>query len=117
MAASPRRRNFRVSAVLITVILVTLGVPTMAPPAFAATCTQTDPIDRYYCQVGGAASFLGQPTSGTYVVGTGRARDFQGGTVLWSSSTGAHSVRGAIRTAYRNAGAASGYLGFPLTDE
>lgn len=47
----------------------------------------------------------------------GVAQGFQGGTVYWSERTGPHVVEGAIRTAYREAGAENSSLGYPTTDE
>jgi hypothetical protein len=47
----------------------------------------------------------------------GAVSHFQGGSVYWSSPTGAHVVLGAIRQAWRASGAENGPLGFPRTDE
>jgi uncharacterized protein with LGFP repeats len=68
---------------------------------------------------GREAGLLGYPTTdelGT-ADGTGRLQLFERGVVFWSPSTGAHPVRGAIRGAWAAAGADTGLLGYPTTDE
>lgn len=47
----------------------------------------------------------------------GRYNHFMGGSLYWSSATGAHAVWGAIRNEWANTGWESGYLGFPASDE
>ncbi|MEU2348766.1 hypothetical protein [Modestobacter sp. NPDC049651] len=47
----------------------------------------------------------------------GCVQELQGGTLLWSPGTGAHSVLGALRDRYRALGAETGDLGYPVTDE
>ncbi|NAZ88596.1 hypothetical protein, partial [Kineococcus indalonis] len=49
--------------------------------------------------LGGAAGFLGRPTSGEVRTPDGRGArgDFEGGSIHWSPRTGAHAVRGEIR--------------------
>jgi uncharacterized protein with LGFP repeats len=62
---------------------------------------------------------LGLPTSDeTNVPGVTGARmeTFQGGSVYWSSPTGAHAVYGAIGGRY-NSGGGAGVLGLPTADE
>ncbi|WP_420821071.1 polysaccharide deacetylase family protein [Sinomonas gamaensis] len=44
-------------------------------------------------------------------------RTFRGGSIYWSSATGAHEVHGAIRGHYLELGGPGGFFGFPLTDE
>ena len=60
---------------------------------------------------------LGMPTSNETDVAGGRASQFQGGSVYWSPSTGAHAVLGAIAAAYSGQGGPSSTLGLPLSDE
>jgi hypothetical protein len=43
--------------------------------------------------------------------------DFQGATILWTASTGAHEVHGAIRDKYRALGAGRSVIGYPLSDD
>jgi uncharacterized protein with LGFP repeats len=73
-------------------------------------------IEDRYADLGGAASFLGPPTTTEYDVAGGRARNYVGGRLLWSSTTGAHEVHGAILVRYL-AGGGPGRFGFPSTDE
>ncbi|WP_328856022.1 alpha/beta hydrolase-fold protein [Williamsia herbipolensis] len=60
---------------------------------------------------------LGECLTPEYGVPGGRAQDFRGGRVIWSASTGAHVVAGAIGGAYVAADGPGGYLGFPVSDE
>lgn len=76
-----------------------------------------DPIDEHYQQLGGSNSFLGAPIGSEYVIAGGRGQDYQGGSIYWSSATGAHEVHGAIRGHYLALGGPAGFLGLPLTDE
>lgn len=77
----------------------------------------SDPIAQHYAALGGAASVLGQPVGPEYPVAGGRARSYQGGSILWSVRTGAHEVHGAIGAHYWWLGGPNGVLGFPVTDE
>jgi len=65
---------------------------------------------------GGSGGFLGMPTSDEYAYGVGRAHDFAGGKIYYSSITGAHYVMGAILSKYLAEGGPD-RLGFPVTDE
>jgi uncharacterized protein with LGFP repeats len=47
----------------------------------------------------------------------GCAQEFQGGTELWSPTSGAHSVLGALRSEYASVGWENGVLGYPVADE
>lgn len=47
----------------------------------------------------------------------GCARDHRYGATIWSSTTGTHPVRGAIRSAWAAEGAESGTLGYPVDDQ
>ncbi|SDC06871.1 LGFP repeat-containing protein [Geodermatophilus telluris] len=44
----------------------------------------------------------------------GCAQAFQGGSIHWSPTTGAHPVHGAIRTRWAQLGWENGYLGYPV---
>ncbi|HEU4349927.1 MAG TPA: polysaccharide deacetylase family protein [Actinoplanes sp.] len=46
----------------------------------------------HYLELGGTASALGLPTTDEYAISTGRRSDFQHGSILWNSSTGAITV-------------------------
>jgi uncharacterized protein with LGFP repeats len=63
--------------------------------------------------------YLGYPTTDE-VCGLragGCYQGYQGGSVFWSTTTGAHPVLGAIRGRWAAAGWEAGALGYPLTDE
>ncbi len=49
--------------------------------------------------------------------GVGRYNVFQGGSIYWSPSTGAHEVHGRIRDTYAELGWEAGELGYPTSDE
>ncbi|MGY1741952.1 MULTISPECIES: hypothetical protein [unclassified Blastococcus] len=47
----------------------------------------------------------------------GCVRDFAGGAIAWSPSTGAHVVRGALLDMWRRLGAQDGPMGYPTGDD
>ncbi|MDQ4137236.1 MAG: hypothetical protein M3116_00105 [Actinomycetota bacterium] len=65
--------------------------------------------------LGWEGSFLGYPTTDWTCTTTnaGCFQDFQGGTITWTSASGAVTIDGAIRAAWRSAGAGTGTLGYP----
>ena len=69
-------------------------------------------------RTGGVQGPLGYPTSNLHSTagGIGVFQLFQGGSVWFSWSTGAHFLRGAISTRYRDFGGPDSELGFPTTD-
>jgi hypothetical protein len=73
-------------------------------------------IGTEYSSLGGATGVLGLPTSDEQADAAGRVVHFQGGDVIWSSSTGAHAVVGAVLASYDSAGGASSTLGLPVED-
>ena len=76
-------------------------------------------IRAKYESLGGPRGFLGIPTSEEFSAGGGRGlgMHFQGGSIYWSPSTGAHEVRGAIRDKWDQLRWENGPLGFPSSDE
>jgi hypothetical protein len=63
---------------------------------------------------------VGSPTSDemdVFGVLGARMNAFEGGTIYWSSATGAHVVYGAIGALYQSMGGPLSYLGLPTTDE
>jgi stage II sporulation protein D len=68
---------------------------------------------------GWETGFLGYPLTDELTTpdGLGRFNHFQGGSVYWTSSTGAHEVHGAIRGLWSALGWETGYLGYPVSDE
>ncbi|WP_234391004.1 LGFP repeat-containing protein [Nocardia suismassiliense] len=47
----------------------------------------------------------------------GRGSHFEGGSIYWKSSAGAHPVWGAIRDQWANQGWENGPMGYPISDE
>jgi uncharacterized protein with LGFP repeats len=71
--------------------------------------------DRWL-SLGGATGMLGYPTGDDTQAGSGYLTAFSGGTLFWSSPTGARYVRGAILERYTASGGPAA-LGFPLGDD
>lgn len=71
-----------------------------------------------YKELGGLRSFLGMPTSneGSTSDATGRRSHFTGGSIYWSSATGAWSMLDPIRRRWVQTGEDHSYLGFPISD-
>ncbi|PPK97770.1 LGFP repeat-containing protein [Kineococcus xinjiangensis] len=74
-------------------------------------------IRERWANQGWEGGWLGYPTTGEVPVRGGAFNHFQGGSVYWSPTTGAHSVRGAIRDAWARQGWEAGRLGFPTSEE
>lgn len=76
-------------------------------------------IDDKYTQLGGAAGFLGAPTTAENVApdGIGRYRHYRSGSIYWSPTTGAYEVHGDIRGLWSRKGWETSFLGYPLSDE
>ena len=75
-----------------------------------------------YQAAGGAAGSLGFPTTDGLRTpdGVGQYNHFSGSggsSIYWSTATGAHAVRGAIRAKWASLGWERGRLGYPTTDE
>lgn len=80
--------------------------------------TTTGPIRTFWSARGFENGSLGYPTTDAmnYPEG-GQAQVFQGGSVYWTASGGAHATTGAIRAEWATLGFESGKLGYPVTDE
>jgi uncharacterized protein with LGFP repeats len=67
---------------------------------------------------GSETSALGYPTSDMScgLRSGGCGQHFQGGSIYWSSATGAHPVSGAIRGTWAARGSEAGALGYPTSD-
>ncbi|MGI0494255.1 LGFP repeat-containing protein [Alkalinema pantanalense CENA528] len=65
------------------------------------------------------SGFLGFPVTDELGTpdGIGRFNHFEGGSIYWTPTTGAHIVMGMIREAWKNQGWEKGRLGYPRTDE
>jgi LGFP repeat-containing protein len=74
--------------------------------------------DRW-AQLGWEAGFVGYPLTDETPTpdGAGRYNVFQGASIYWSPSTGAHEVHGWIRDKWRDLGWEAGVLGYPTSDE
>jgi L,D-peptidoglycan transpeptidase YkuD (ErfK/YbiS/YcfS/YnhG family) len=72
-----------------------------------------------YTGTGLANGALGYPTSEEVcgLRGGGCYQMYQGGAILWSPATGAHTTHGAIRAVWAGTGFENGALGYPVTDE
>jgi uncharacterized protein with LGFP repeats len=82
------------------------------------TSAQTE-IQQKYSDLGGEGGFLGKPTMGlgTCPDGIGYFVHYQGGSIYWTPSTGAHEIHGAIREKWKSIGWEQSALGYPVTDE
>lgn len=74
-------------------------------------------VQRSFLALGGSYSLLGLPTSDESPVTGGVGNTFQSGVVLWSPTTGAHAVYGAIFGQYEALGGPDGILRLPTTEE
>ena len=72
-----------------------------------------------WARLGWEAGFAGYPISDETPTpdGAGRFNVFQGASIYWSPSSGAHEVHGLIRDKYRDLGWEAGALGYPTSDE
>jgi hypothetical protein len=94
-------------------------------PTFTPSITPTDTLTpeplteiyRKYIALGGPNGFLGDPVGPEIDLPDGGSyRDFQGGSIYWSSQNGAFEVHGKIRARWLELGGVS-FLGYPVTDE
>ena len=74
-------------------------------------------INVRFLQIYNVASWLGFPTSGEVAVAGGVRQTFQGGSIWWSSPSGAWETHGAIGDEYLRGSGASGWYGFPVSPE
>lgn len=74
-------------------------------------------ILAHYRAMGESAGPLGLPVSDELAAPGGRVSHFGNGDMLWSASTGAAAVYGAIRDEYLQSGGPGGLLGLPTADE
>jgi uncharacterized protein with LGFP repeats len=72
-------------------------------------------IQTLWDSTGGVTGLLGYPTQSVSTTRDGRGQyaQFQGGSVYWTSTTGARAVLGPIRTLWLSTGAEQGLLGYP----
>jgi uncharacterized protein with LGFP repeats len=82
----------------------------------ASSQSTTAAIDAKYAALGGSSGLLGAPTSAEAAAPGGRFRSYQGGTIYWSTATGAYEVHGAILDRWSALGRLNG-TGYPQSDE
>ena len=76
-------------------------------------------IRQKWAELGWARGSLGYPATGERAApdAIGRYNHFQGGSIYASPSSGAHEVRGAIRSTWAGMGWERSSLGYPVSDE
>jgi uncharacterized protein with LGFP repeats len=77
-------------------------------------------IRAKFLALGGPTGLLGYPTTDETITpdGIGRFNHFSNsGSIYWTPSTGAWSIRGAIRAKWASMGWETSPLGYPVTDE
>lgn len=88
-------------------------------PSYGAYVSLNGPIRDKHLALGGHKNGLGYPIADQIsgLVNGGTSQQFEGGTIIWSASTGAHLSQGGIRNTWLDEGAETGRLGYPTTDE
>jgi uncharacterized protein with LGFP repeats len=76
-------------------------------------------INEKWAAMGRERSVLGYPVTDELPTpdGVGRANHFQGGSIYWTPSIGAHEVHGGIRETWAAMGWERSVLGYPTSDE
>ena len=113
---------YLVSAALTLTFFASGLWPQIASPASAQvimTGTAADSINAKWLALGGTQGVLGPAVSDvqTFAVAGAQVRYFQNGAIIWSASTGAHDVYGAIMARYSSLGNAVATLGLPTSGE
>jgi uncharacterized protein with LGFP repeats len=98
---------------------IVAGMPAMTASA-ASPIVPHGAIGAEWLAKGGAAGFLGAPTSNEYSLpglpGV-QVEEFVGGQIYWSLATGAHEIHGAIEVEYVGIVHGPANYGLPTTDE
>lgn len=115
------RRRLRAALLLAVAMvgsLITGASPAAADESVCGYDVRGAILDKYN-DMGGQNSPLGCPTTPENATPDGRGAytHFQGGSIYWSASTGAHPVWGAIRDSWAGQGWERGKLGYPVSDE
>ena len=77
-----------------------------------------DKVKVLYDSLRAENGFLGYPTSDELPLGDGALyQTFQGGTIYYTPTLGAHVVGGGVKLLYDSMNAEHSYLGFPTSDE
>lgn len=74
-------------------------------------------VGARYAALGSEAGRLGYPTSDEHALAAGSYQTFQGGSIYWSASGGAHAVWGGNLAAWGRFSFERGRLGYPTSDE
>jgi L,D-peptidoglycan transpeptidase YkuD (ErfK/YbiS/YcfS/YnhG family) len=125
MPTSTRTRRRAATAFVAATVAAIIGyatpnavADTFSSPATGSHVVQGAILDTYR-GLGGPAGHLAYPT--TDELGTprvyGRFNHFQGGSIYWSPSSGAHEVWGGILYRWSTLGWENSFLGFPTTNE
>ncbi|HSP38906.1 MAG TPA: N-acetylmuramoyl-L-alanine amidase [Frankiaceae bacterium] len=73
-------------------------------------------VSSRYATLGGQAGVLGEPIlQGERIVPGGLMTQFQGGSLTWSSATGARRLSAPFAATYLRVGGPTGFLGFPVS--
>ncbi|MCC3297705.1 M43 family zinc metalloprotease [Arthrobacter caoxuetaonis] len=87
-------------------------------PSTGALAVKKGALHDVYRKNGAAAGRVGYPVTPEIPIGrNGVYQSFQGGTIYWSPTTGAHLNNGGIRSAYASLGYEQGFLGYPVSGE
>lgn len=88
-------------------------------PAYADAHYTTGAISERWRALGSERGVLGYPRRDEMggLKDGGAYQLFQGGSIHWTSATGAHATRGAIRQEWELQGFENGWLGYPTTEE
>jgi len=78
--------------------------------------TLSGPIRVNFGSTGGLAGPLGWPLASAVCADGGCTQSFDGGTIYWTESRGAHSVQSAFAPLFASTGGTSGSLGWPTSD-
>jgi uncharacterized protein with LGFP repeats len=80
--------------------------------------TMMGAIGTLYTATGAERGALGYPTRSVSWLPdkVGQYATFRGGSIYWSPTSGAHSVRGTFLSTWTGAGAQSGQLGYPTSE-
>lgn len=72
-----------------------------------------------YLQHGAAAGFLGFPMTDERATSdfAGRFNEFEGGSIYYTSQTGAHEIHGPLRDRWMELGSIHSFLGYPTYDK
>ena len=110
---SPSKPQVKVGEVTY---LETYGGAIYFTPSTGAHVLTGDILAKYKA-LGGPSSFLGAPTTDVTLGKGFYSCDFQGGSIYWLSTTGAHVLNGDILAKYRALGGPQSFLGMPTADQ